>query len=176
MLEELNQYTQELCKKYNVTAHITCSQLHKNNVAPQEHEDIEIYNIVTKNFPIPKPIGDSNNSIEELKFNIEENILNNISFIAMSKLFSDLNKMEHYDKLHHFIVASDISDKQVKINGEFQNALYSWGIIRKKNRFIFFITDDEKGYLIYTQTFDDINKACEYVYKNMQTINNAIRY
>jgi hypothetical protein len=84
-----------------------------------------------------------------------------------------IQKMENYNKLPTYITVSDISESQVKIDGIWQNVLYAWGILQKDNHYIYFKTDNERGYLSFTKCFDDENSVCEYVVSSFKIKNDA---
>lgn len=81
--------------------------------------------------------------------------------------------MENYRKLPKYISASDISESQIKTNGNWQNKLYSWGIIYKDDKYTYFETDDEKGYISFAKQFEDENSACEYALASLKVKNDA---
>ena len=84
-----------------------------------------------------------------------------------------IQRMENYNKLPTYITVSDISESQVKIDGIWRNIFYSWGILQKDNKYIYFETDDDRGYLLYTKSFDDENSVCEYAVEALKIINDA---
>ena len=84
-----------------------------------------------------------------------------------------IQRMENYNRLPTYITVTDISEKQVKINGIWRNIFYSWGILQKDNQYIYFETDDDRGYLLYTKSFDDENSVCKYAVEALKIINDA---
>ena len=91
----------------------------------------------------------------------------------INETLNRIQKMENYNRLPTYITVTDISEKQVKIDGIWRNIFYSWGILQKDNQYIYFETDDDKGYLLYTKSFDDENSVCEYAVEALKIINDA---
>lgn len=62
-----------------------------------------------------------------------------------------------------YIEIEDISTNQIKINGEFTNAVDKWGIFEKDNKWYFVLTDNERGYIDVVKGFSFETEAIEYV-------------
>ena len=85
-----------------------------------------------------------------------------------------IQKMENANKFPNYITATDISASQMKIDDTWQNKIHSWGILQKNNQYIYFETDDEKGYLSFTKLFNDESSACEFAVISFETKNEAL--
>ena len=95
--------------------------------------------------------------------------------MTRQEAIEQIKAMECYRKLPKYISVSDISESQVKINEKWQNVLYSWGIIYKDDKYIYFETDDEKGYVFSRKQFENENDACEYALESLKIINDALK-
>ena len=87
--------------------------------------------------------------------------------MTIKELLDKINALPNKDRLPRYIEIEDISDSQVLVDGKWGNEVHSWGILFKNNRYIYFETDDERGYLSYIKEFDNEQSACEHAYKIM---------
>lgn len=78
------------------------------------------------------------------------------------ELIEKVNTYPNSDKLPVYVEADDVSDGSLLINGKWENSLYSWGIIDHDGKWIFFLTDEERGYVTAAEIFDTESEACGY--------------
>lgn len=93
--------------------------------------------------------------------------------MSIEELIKKIESINEANILPKYIDSDDISDSQVKINGEWKNSIYSWGILNRDSEYIYFETDDERGYLSFVKKFESESGACEYVYNSMLSKYNA---
>lgn len=87
--------------------------------------------------------------------------------MTIKELLDKVNALPNKDKFPRYIEVDDISDSQVLTHDRWHNVLRSWGILFKGDCYIYFETDDERGYLSGIKKFADEQSACEYAYKIM---------
>lgn len=87
--------------------------------------------------------------------------------MTIKEMLDKINAPPNKDRLPRYIEIEDISRSQVLVDGEWGNEVYFWGILFKNNSYIYFETDDERGYLSYIKEFDNEQSACEYAYNHM---------
>lgn len=84
--------------------------------------------------------------------------------------------------IREYIDVEDISDSQLCIDGTWSNRTSAWGICRKDGKWVYFETDDERGYICGRKVFMTEKEACEYAYKDLsiaieaEQAERAIRY
>ncbi|MDE5781636.1 MAG: hypothetical protein K2I03_09215 [Lachnospiraceae bacterium] len=71
-------------------------------------------------------------------------------------------------RIPSYIHVDDISDSQVCIDGIWRNAPSSWGICWKEGKWVFFETDDERGYICGIKRCMTEEEVCEYVYEDLK--------
>lgn len=84
--------------------------------------------------------------------------------------------------IRQYIDVEDISDNQLCIDGTWGNWPSAWGICRKDGKWVYFETDDERGYICGRKMFMTEKEACEYAYEDLsiaikaEQAEHAIRY
>jgi predicted Zn finger-like uncharacterized protein len=66
------------------------------------------------------------------------------------------------ENLPQYIEVNYINEYQVNINGKYQNYINACGIVNQNRKWMYFETDDERGYLSHYRPFDTEEDACEY--------------
>lgn len=94
--------------------------------------------------------------------------------MTINELLQEIEQFNNADKLPKYIVASDISDSQIKLDSEWENVIYAWGICKKVDKFVYFETDDERGYVSYSRNFSDEKSAAQYAYDTLKIINDSL--
>lgn len=97
--------------------------------------------------------------------------------MTIDKLLQEITKLNQIDKLPTYIEVSDVLNdvfgSRIMINNEWQNRVYSWGICKKDKKYIYFETDDERGYILNLKYFDTEEEAVKYAYNVLILKNNA---
>ncbi len=62
------------------------------------------------------------------------------------------------------------NDSQVCINGEWQNAFYSWSLFEKEEGWNYVETDSDRGYVFDLKKFDAEDQAAEYAKNTLERI------
>ena len=65
-------------------------------------------------------------------------------------------------KLPFYVEVEDIHDGMLLIDNKWMNYQYAWGIIDHEGKWIFFLTDEERGYVTAAYSFNTEAEACEY--------------
>ena len=94
--------------------------------------------------------------------------------MTINELILEVNGLSNATKMPKYIEALDISDSQVLQGTKWGTVLYSWGICRKEGQFIYFETDNERGYVSNKRVFQDENSATEYALSTLKIINDAL--
>ena len=76
------------------------------------------------------------------------------------------------EKLPRFIDVEDISDSRVCIDGTWTTETSAWGICWKDGEWVYFETDNERGYICGITRYATEEEACENTYKYLS---NAIK-
>lgn len=87
--------------------------------------------------------------------------------MTIDELLQEIKQLNNSKKLPKYIETTDISESKVEINSKWQNVLYSWGICKKDDKYIYFVTDDEQGYIWYSKTFSNEEDAVQYAHKQL---------
>lgn len=66
-----------------------------------------------------------------------------------------------------YIEVEDISDSQVCIDGAWCNVPWAWGICQKDGQWVYFETDNERGYICGIKTCMTEEEVCRYVYEDI---------
>lgn len=109
--------------------------------------------------------------------------------IKIAELVEYIEKESKKNKisLPQYIDVQDINDSRIFINGKWTTQIAAWGICPKDDKWIYFQTDEERGYICGIQKYDTESEACEGVLdilltsmKSKQSGNsqrdNAVRY
>lgn len=67
-----------------------------------------------------------------------------------------------------YIQVEDISDSQVCIDGKWSNVPSSWGICWKDGKWVYFETDNERGYICGIKKCMTEEEVCEYAYEDLK--------
>ena len=95
--------------------------------------------------------------------------------MTINELLLEVSKLSHAAKLPKYIEVQDVSDSCVLQGTKWRVAPYSWGICQKEGQFVYFETDDERGYISNKRTFQDEDSATQYALCALTIINNAIK-
>lgn len=68
-------------------------------------------------------------------------------------------------KLRQYVDVEDISDSQICIDGKWLNMPSVWGICWKDGEWVYFETDEERGYISGIKTYATEEEACEGTYR-----------
>ena len=82
-------------------------------------------------------------------------------YVNHLKLATNVNLLPHY------IQVDDVNESQVFIDGKWTNRVYCWGMVIKEE-YIFFVSDDERGYVSDLKKFAREEDLVEYVKNNFQ--------
>ena len=94
--------------------------------------------------------------------------------MIINELLQEIEQFNNADKLPKYIVASDISDSQIKLDSEWKNIIYAWGICKKVDKFVYFETDNERGYVSNSRNFSNEESAVQYAYDALKIINDSL--
>ena len=94
--------------------------------------------------------------------------------MIINQLLHEIEQFNNADKLPKYIVASDISDSQIKLDSEWKNIIYAWGICKKVDKFVYFETDNERGYVSNSRNFSNEESAVQYAYDALKIINDSL--
>ena len=94
--------------------------------------------------------------------------------MTINELLQEIEQFNNADKLPKYIVASDISDSQIKLDSEWKNIIYAWGICKKVDKFVYFETDNERGYVSNSRNFSNEESAVQYAYDALKIINDSL--
>lgn len=93
--------------------------------------------------------------------------------MTLNKLLQEITKLNNVDKLPKYVKVSDVSWSQIMINNKWQNSVYKWGICKKDKKYIYFETDDERGYVFNLKYFNTEEDAVQYAYNVLLLKNNT---
>ncbi len=68
-------------------------------------------------------------------------------------------------QLPRYIDVQDIDESRVCINGKWTTDISVWGICRKDGKWIYFETDNERGYISGIEKYETEEEACEDTYE-----------
>lgn len=69
-----------------------------------------------------------------------------------------------------YIDVEDISDSRVCINGNWTTEISAWGICWKDGEWVYFETDNERGYISGIQNYKTEEEACEDTYEYLSNL------
>lgn len=75
---------------------------------------------------------------------------------------------ENNEKMPKYIEVEDVNRMQVKIDGNWCNSVYSWGIVFVSDKWIYFETDDDRGYISDLKRSTNEQEVCEYAKISLQ--------
>lgn len=75
---------------------------------------------------------------------------------------------ENNEKMPKYIEAHNVNRMQVMIDGNWTNIVYAWGILLMSDKYAYFETDDERGYISDLKRFSSEQEACEYAKKMLE--------
>lgn len=74
----------------------------------------------------------------------------------------------HNEGIPGYVQVEDISDSQVCIDGKWRNVPSSWGICWKDGKWVYFETDNERGYICGIKKCMTEEEVCEYAYEDLK--------
>lgn len=72
----------------------------------------------------------------------------------------DYLSQKNTGRLPEFIKVDRVTGRQLTIDGETGNEVYVWGIVKQDDRWIYFETDYDRGYVWIREEFDSEEEAC----------------
>ena len=70
---------------------------------------------------------------------------------SINDLLNEIKQQPNGHRLPTFIDVEGIMESQLIIDGVARNRPCAWGIVEQDGKWIFFFTDDERGYIFVTQ-------------------------
>lgn len=89
-----------------------------------------------------------------------------MNLIELVELIAEKEEESNVD-LMQFVDVEDISDSQLCIDGKWRNMPSAWGICWKDGEWVYFETDEERGYISGIKTYETEEEACEDTYRHM---------
>ena len=82
--------------------------------------------------------------------------MNRQDLVEKVKSYPNSNNLPVYTE------AEDINDGMLLIDGKWINKPYAWGIVEHEKQWIFFLTDEERGFVLAAKSFNNESEACDY--------------
>lgn len=79
------------------------------------------------------------------------------------ELIEWIDSQKNKEKLPRYIHIDDVNQNQVLINNKWKNYPYAWGTLFKDSKWLYFETDDERGYISDLESFNSENEVCDYI-------------
>ena len=83
--------------------------------------------------------------------------------MKLEEYLQELEKEPFKNELPAYMTAEDLNENLVKIRGEWCAIPDIWGVIKKDGKYIYFRTDDEKGYIWDREEREDEDSLVEYI-------------